>query len=131
MHIRSSVDFTTMLAKLVLKRVVGIALASPFTGKTDTLNLFQRSTLISSGCSTTGPTSCHNTYSVSNPVCCFGAPGVGTISTALYFGFDSFDRVFYCKHRHAKFWVTNPSTGPTDSWTIHGNELMIGNLVGH
>lgn len=35
-HIRSSVGFTTMLAKLVLTKV-GTALASLFTGKADIL----------------------------------------------------------------------------------------------
>ncbi|KAK7038254.1 RNase Gf29 [Favolaschia claudopus] len=47
---------------------------------------------ISSGCSSTGTLSCGNTSAVSN-LCCFEAPG---------------------------FWDTSPSTGPTNSWTIHG-----------
>ncbi|KAG6889986.1 hypothetical protein C0995_012946 [Termitomyces sp. Mi166 len=54
---------------------------------------------LSSGCSTTGTVSCHNTSTVSN-LCCFESPGGLMLQT--------------------QFWDTNPSTGPTNSWTIHG-----------
>ncbi|KAJ7087541.1 ribonuclease T2 [Mycena belliarum] len=54
---------------------------------------------IASGCSTTGTASCTNTSSVSN-LCCFEAPGGLLLQT--------------------QFWDTSPSTGPTNSWTIHG-----------
>lgn len=43
--------------------------------------------------------SCHNTTAVSN-LCCFNAPGGSLLQT--------------------QFWDTNPVTGPSDSWTIHG-----------
>ncbi|KZF24714.1 ribonuclease T2 [Xylona heveae TC161] len=43
--------------------------------------------------------SCHNTTAVSN-TCCFNAPGGQLLQT--------------------QFWDTSPSTGPSDSWTIHG-----------
>ncbi|KAG9024761.1 ribonuclease T2-like [Tulasnella sp. JGI-2019a] len=52
-----------------------------------------------SGCSASLPVSCHNTTAQSN-LCCFEAPG-GLITMV-------------------QFWDTNPSEGPTNSWTIHG-----------
>ncbi|KAF8991140.1 RNase Irp1 [Cyathus striatus] len=57
------------------------------------------SPLSDSGCSTTGTASCHNTSRVSN-LCCFESPGGLLLQT--------------------QFWDTNPSIGPTNSWTIHG-----------
>jgi len=54
---------------------------------------------ISSGCSTSGTQSCKNTTSVSD-TCCFETPGGLLLQT--------------------QFWDTNPSTGPSNSWTIHG-----------
>ncbi|KAF7337842.1 RNase Gf29 [Mycena venus] len=54
---------------------------------------------IASGCSTTGTASCGNTSSVSN-LCCFESPGGLLLQT--------------------QFWDTAPSTGPNNSWTIHG-----------
>ncbi|KAF8971694.1 ribonuclease T2-like protein [Flammula alnicola] len=87
-----------MFAALLLSNLVGLALASPFFSHNDISQLFDRSQLLSSGCSTTGTQSCHNTSLVSN-LCCFEAPGGLLLQT--------------------QFWDTNPSTGPTDSWTIH------------
>ncbi|KAJ5925188.1 hypothetical protein N7454_007827 [Penicillium verhagenii] len=43
--------------------------------------------------------SCHNTTAVSD-LCCFNYPG-GSLA-------------------QVQFWDTDPATGPTDSWTIHG-----------
>lgn len=43
--------------------------------------------------------SCHNTTAVQN-LCCFNAPGGTLLQT--------------------QFWDTNPASGPSDSWTIHG-----------
>ena len=43
--------------------------------------------------------SCHNTTAVDN-LCCFNAPGGSLLQT--------------------QFWDTNPASGPSDSWTIHG-----------
>ncbi|PPQ67928.1 hypothetical protein CVT25_000340 [Psilocybe cyanescens] len=79
--------------------LLGTALAAALNSHFGTSELFDRSALLSSGCSTTGTTSCQNTSSVSN-LCCFEAPGGLLLQT--------------------QFWDTNPSTGPSDSWTIHG-----------
>ena len=57
------------------------------------------SQLISSGCSTDGPTSCHNTTAVSN-TCCFEYPGGQILQT--------------------QFWDTGVEGSPANSWTIHG-----------
>ncbi|KAG7099665.1 hypothetical protein E1B28_001490 [Marasmius oreades] len=55
---------------------------------------------IASECSaSSGSLSCHNTSSVTN-LCCFESPGGLLLQT--------------------QFWDTDPSTGPDDSWTIHG-----------
>ncbi|KAH8812051.1 ribonuclease T2-like protein [Xylogone sp. PMI_703] len=43
--------------------------------------------------------SCHNSSSVAN-LCCFNAPGGQLVQT--------------------QFWDTSPSTGPINSWTVHG-----------
>ncbi|EIM92893.1 ribonuclease T2 [Stereum hirsutum FP-91666 SS1] len=60
-------------------------------------SLFKR---ISSTCSGTSlQTSCHNTTKQTNS-CCFESPGGLLLQT--------------------QFWDTDPSTGPSDSWTIHG-----------
>lgn len=84
-------------AALVLGSVAGSALAN--FNPVDAFNLFTRNAQISSGCSTSGPASCHNTTRQSN-LCCFESPGGLLLQT--------------------QFWDTNPSTGPSDSWTIHG-----------
>ncbi|CAK5284961.1 unnamed protein product [Mycena citricolor] len=52
---------------------------------------------ISSGCGTRGALSCSSSAKGS---CCYEAPGGLILQT--------------------QFWDTNPPTGPTDSWTIHG-----------
>ncbi|KAF7971676.1 hypothetical protein HWV62_20112 [Athelia sp. TMB] len=86
-----------MLVAVVLGALVGSTLASPLIGFTpaDPVSLFKR---ISSGCSTTGAASC-STTKVSD-TCCTEFPGGLLLQT--------------------QFWDTNPSTGPTNSWTIHG-----------
>lgn len=45
------------------------------------------------------PVSCQNTTAVENS-CCFNSPGGLLLLT--------------------QFWTTDPPTGPSDSWTIHG-----------
>ncbi|KAL1296798.1 hypothetical protein AAFC00_004427 [Neodothiora populina] len=50
-------------------------------------------------CSSSIPLSCGNTTVVKD-LCCFNAPGGQLLQT--------------------QFWDTDPSTGPSDSWTIHG-----------
>lgn len=59
-------------------------------------HLFKR---LSTSCGTSGQTSCLNTTAQGN-LCCFEAPGGLLLQT--------------------QFWDTNPSTGPSNSWTIHG-----------
>lgn len=60
---------------------------------------FGLTSTISSSCGTDGTASCQNNTDESDS-CCFEAPG-GWIS-------------------QVQFWDTDPSTGPSDSWTIHG-----------
>ena len=50
-------------------------------------------------CPSNIPVSCHNTSAVQNS-CCFNSPGGAFMQT--------------------QFWDTDPSTGPSNSWTIHG-----------
>ncbi|KAF9887559.1 ribonuclease T2-like [Aspergillus nanangensis] len=50
-------------------------------------------------CPTDVPFSCNNSTSVSD-TCCFNSPGGALLLT--------------------QFWDTDPATGPTDSWTLHG-----------
>ena len=49
-------------------------------------------------CSASAPLSCHNTTTYDT--CCLNAPGGHLLLT--------------------QFWDTAPTTGPSDSWTIHG-----------
>nr|VWO94283.1 Ribonuclease T2 [Ganoderma boninense] len=76
--------------------LAGSALAGPSPVSVGPLDLFKR---LSSGCSTSGPASCHNTTAEKN-LCCFESPGGLILQT--------------------QFWDTDPSTGPSNSWTIHG-----------
>ncbi|KAI0756483.1 ribonuclease T2 [Daedaleopsis nitida] len=86
-----------LAATLAMGALAGWAVATPsFTSPVDSVNLFKR---ISSGCSTSGQASCHNTTKQTD-LCCFESPGGLLLQT--------------------QFWDTDPSTGPSDSWTIHG-----------
>ena len=101
----------------------------------------------SSGCPTTGPLSCHNA-TVQSDLCCFESPGVCIMFLIVYGhlfsgypkflflvkGFDTADTGGnYCSFNlrnllkivYFEFWDTDPSTGPSDSWTIHGISLCI------
>jgi ribonuclease T2 len=49
-------------------------------------------------CSASAPLSCHNTTAYDT--CCLNSPGGHLLLT--------------------QFWDTNPATGPSNSWTIHG-----------
>lgn len=52
-------------------------------------------------CSANTPLSCHNTTAVAaSNMCCFNYPGGQLLQT--------------------QFWDTDPATGPSDSWTVHG-----------
>ncbi|KAH8120043.1 RNase Gf29 [Phellopilus nigrolimitatus] len=82
-------------ALLVANSLASVALSSPLTSSVELFGLFRRA---ASGCSATGQASCHNT-TIQN-TCCFESPGGLLLQT--------------------QFWDTDPSTGPTNSWTIHG-----------
>jgi ribonuclease T2 len=86
-------------ALILSSLLIGAAFAGSLNSHVGTSQLFERSTLISSGCPTTGAVSCHNT-TVQTDLCCFETPGGLLLQT--------------------QFWDTDPSTGPTNSWTIHG-----------
>ncbi|THH26971.1 hypothetical protein EUX98_g7221 [Antrodiella citrinella] len=92
--------FSAALLVAGLGSMASTVLASPFQiGSPVALSpadLFKR---VSSGCSTSGPASCHNTTKETDS-CCFESPGGLLLQT--------------------QFWDTDPSTGPSDSWTIHG-----------
>ncbi|THH21239.1 hypothetical protein EW146_g285 [Bondarzewia mesenterica] len=62
----------------------------------DPAHLFKR---LSTSCGTSGAISCLNTTAQNN-FCCFESPGGLLLQP--------------------QFWDTNPSTGPSNSWTIHG-----------
>jgi len=81
---------------LVAISLANIVISSPFVSSLDPINLFRRA---SSGCLTTGSASCHNTTRETD-LCCFESPGGLLLQT--------------------QFWDTDPSTGPSNSWTIHG-----------
>ncbi|KAJ7040298.1 ribonuclease [Mycena alexandri] len=87
-----------MLAVTLLVGLVGSTLATPFFSPWNAEELFKRA-VTSSGCSTTGTASCTNSSAVSD-LCCFQAPGGQLLQV--------------------QFWDTSPSTGPSNSWTIHG-----------
>jgi len=84
-----------MFALVALASLLGSALAMP--GFSRYMSPLES---ISSGCATTGvPASCQNATAQTN-LCCFEAPGGLIMQT--------------------QFWDTDPSTGPSNSWTIHG-----------
>ncbi|KAJ7161258.1 ribonuclease [Mycena crocata] len=87
-----------MLAATILAGLIGTSSASPFYSPWNAEELFKRAD-ISSGCSATGTASCTNTSAIADQ-CCFQAPGGQLLLT--------------------QFWDTDPTTGPSDSWTIHG-----------
>ncbi|KAF8215867.1 ribonuclease T2 [Mycena galopus ATCC 62051] len=87
-----------MLAATVLAGLVTSSLASPSFSPWNSEELFNRA-VTSSGCSTaTLPVSCGST--TSTDTCCVQSPGGLLLQT--------------------QFWDTDPSTGPSNSWTIHG-----------
>ncbi|KZP14093.1 ribonuclease T2 [Athelia psychrophila] len=87
-----------MLTAAVLGALVASTFASPLGfSPADPVSLFKR---ISSGCSTAGTASCSSQSSSVPDTCCTEYPGGILLQT--------------------QFWDTLPSTGPTNSWTIHG-----------
>lgn len=74
---------TKMKTTLATAALIGTSFATPFFGNTfDTSDILGRDTFLSSGCSTTGAASCHNTTKVTN-LCCFESPGVGDLFSDL------------------------------------------------
>nr|BAC21194.1 ribonuclease T2 [Hericium erinaceus]BAD12140.1 ribonuclease T2 [Hericium erinaceus] len=88
--LRAFLTTSAILASVVLANA-----RLPGFSSADSHSLFKR---ISSGCSTSGAASC-SSGSVGN-TCCTESPGGLLLQT--------------------QFWDTNPSTGPSNSWTIHG-----------
>ncbi|KAF5352766.1 hypothetical protein D9756_005891 [Leucocoprinus leucothites] len=86
------------IGTIILSAWISIVSATPLQSPTEYTSLFRRNTSISSGCSTSGVASCHTSGSVDT--CCTESPGGLLLQT--------------------QFWDTNPSTGPSNSWTIHG-----------
>ncbi|EIN13900.1 ribonuclease T2 [Punctularia strigosozonata HHB-11173 SS5] len=84
-----------LAASLVLGALAAPSLAFPLFSSYEPFELFKR---ISSGCSTTGTASCHNSTVVKD-TCCFEANGL-LLQT--------------------QYWDFDPASGPDDSWTIHG-----------
>lgn len=85
---------------LALVSVASLSLASPSLVtpyNVDPFSLFKRESDISSGCGTNVKQSCSSSAS---GTCCFESPGGLLLQV--------------------QFWDTDPSTGPSNSWTIHG-----------
>ncbi|KAL9716414.1 hypothetical protein Ac2012v2_000861 [Leucoagaricus gongylophorus] len=91
---------------VVLSTWFSLTAASALQSPTEYTGFFKRGTSISSGCSTSGATSCHTSGSINT--CCTESPGGLLLQT--------------------QFWDTNPSTGPSDSWTIHGEYQLNSNV---
>ncbi|KAM6498661.1 ribonuclease T2 [Amanita muscaria] len=85
-----------MLLGALLSALAVLSSASPARQLSGLLQ--KRSASISSGCGTSGTPSCTNTTAMNT--CCFESPGGLLLLT--------------------QFWDFNPTTGPTNSWTIHG-----------
>ncbi|KAF9041793.1 ribonuclease T2 [Hymenopellis radicata] len=88
-----------MYSLLPIASLLGFVAAKPLLSPTQTINLLDRALNVDSGCSASGTASCTNSSSVSD-LCCFEYPGGLLVQP--------------------QFWDTDPSTGPSDSWTIHG-----------
>ncbi|KAK0233598.1 ribonuclease T2 [Armillaria fumosa] len=77
----------------------GFSAANSLLSPAHNATLLNRAVSLSSGCGTSGPLSCSTSASGQN-LCCFESPGGLLVQP--------------------QFWDFNPSTGPSDSWTIHG-----------
>lgn len=87
------------LANMPSIKSAAVAATAILAGASSAHRLTARGTYESCPTTSSTPLSCHNTTVQSN-TCCFNAPGGQLLQT--------------------QFWDTNPSTGPTNSWTIHG-----------
>lgn len=63
--------------------------------------------------------SCQNTTAVAN-TCCFNAPGGQLLQVRQDEQDLYFQEVLLICCVQTQFWDADPSTGPADSWTIHG-----------
>jgi len=93
-----------MLACTILVALATVSYASPGVSLPSQEVLRDSHVLLRNGgahssCGANGPSSCSNNTEVSN-LCCFEYPG-GLLTLT-------------------QFWDYSPSSGPTDSWTIHG-----------
>lgn len=75
-------EIQDMRSVIVLGVLVSVAAAIALQSPVGRTSLLDRSASISSGCSTSGPTSCHNTSPVSD-TCCFESPGVCISESSL------------------------------------------------
>ncbi|KAG9045986.1 ribonuclease T2-like [Tulasnella sp. UAMH 9824] len=79
---------------LSILSLAALSSATPFLAE---FSRFSGSELVArTTCGTSGPQTCHNTTAQSN-LCCFESPGGQIVQV--------------------QFWDTNPSTGPTNSWS--------------
>ncbi|KAK0465544.1 ribonuclease T2 [Desarmillaria tabescens] len=88
---RSSVAFSVVL--------FGFPAAKSLLSPAHNTTLLNRASSLSSGCGTSGAESCSSS-STGQDLCCFESPGGLLVQP--------------------QFWDSDPSTGPSDSWTIHG-----------
>ena len=63
--------------------------------------------------------SCQNTTAVTN-TCCFNAPGGQLLQVRQDAQNLYAQGTLLTLYRQTQFWDADPSTGPVDSWTIHG-----------
>lgn len=84
---------------MALLSLLCLALAAPVFGQHRSLLSRQNQQGNSASCPASGPYSCQNTTAQAN-TCCFNSPGGALLQT--------------------QFWDTNPASGPSNSWTIHG-----------
>jgi len=88
-----------MFAFLALLGNVAFTVVSAKDPVSNNTHLFNKR--LSSGCGLDWPVSCSaNSQAPPSDLCCYESPGGLLLQT--------------------QFWDTNPSTGPSDSWTIHG-----------
>lgn len=80
-------------------RNAAVTATALLAGASSAADLVARGTVKSCPVSSSTPLSCHNTTAQAD-TCCFNAPGGQLLQT--------------------QFWDTDPTTGPSDSWTIHG-----------
>jgi hypothetical protein len=97
-------SFTSAIEKMPPIRVVVRIVASVFAFAQSSLGLLSPVHRLAGNGSASAvcnnpQLSCHNTTTVDN-LCCFNSPGGSLLQT--------------------QFWDTDPASGPSDSWTIHG-----------